>query len=106
MQSVSNVTDCVSPNVVQDGWEEDIEDFESDNDKEEATDINSKKEVKDLSPLSARKQSVGVSSQLLIESQRLPSDFLYDPKTGIAPTRTRWVNPIPGSRDLRALASR
>jgi hypothetical protein len=29
------------------------------------------------------------------------SNWVYDPVTDIIPTRTRWVNPIPGPRDLR-----
>jgi hypothetical protein len=29
------------------------------------------------------------------------TNWVYDPVTDIIPTRTRWVNPIPGPRDLR-----
>lgn len=45
--------------------------------------------------------SIKERPRLLLEEYTIaPDDFVYNPETGIIPTRRRWVNPRPGPRRL------
>jgi hypothetical protein len=85
-----------SSGEAEDGWEDDDGGVDFDDEEFEKAIINNPREHH--TPLAATELSTKSKSELEAEN------WVYDFETDIIPTRKRWINPRPGTRELRALA--
>jgi len=87
-----------STDKVDDGWNDDVGDVDFDDEEFEIAISDAAPPEKHAASLAAVELSTESKSELEAEN------WVYDFETDIIPTRKRWVNPRPGTRELRALA--
>jgi hypothetical protein len=85
---------------VEDGWDDDLDLDDDDDDESVSTPVPSP-----IKPHATEQQPVPVKLAPPPIDNTDNDDWVYNPANDIIPTRKRWVNPRPGSRQLRSFVT-